>query len=423
MKITSTSFAVKPVVPLSSMLTWGHSLQRSVGAVERSSQQKGNCFALLLIATAFVLSCTLQAKAQFTVLCGNGAETQSSTVPISYPCSGTTPQGASYSGTGKILFNAVNEIAMGSDMTWSGPAPYAQIIMNTDVVGTVVSSTLPSGAPIVLKEYIAGEGTNGTGPYGGPYSYSFSGSLVKLYYDVTLTINGEAVIQNDNQSAFITVYGPSSGSGVVSAGPRTSTYQTTVGSPLHVIFQYNNQIDGSTDGQGTFSYKLDPGLTFAAADPSTGAPVSGVSIVLSDGTVIPVNGGSSYSCSGFQPPFDVALLLKQKTNRAIPLKAQLFDIGHNLVTPTTLGTAAPPVVNVSYNSGVSSAVDESSLLDPLGQSSSGNQFNFDATTGTWWFNLATTPFAASGTYTVTLQPGDSTRYQVSPQCSGTLIRN
>jgi hypothetical protein len=130
----------------------------------------------------------------------------------------------------------------------------------------------------------------------------------------------------------------------------------------------------------------------------------------------------TYSCTGFQPPFDIALSLNKKTNRAIPLKAQLFDSSNNLVTPTTLGAAPPPVVNVSYQSGTSPAVDDTSLLDPLGQSSSGNQFNFDTTANNWWFNLSSTPFTASGTYTVTLQSGDTTQYQVSPQCTGTFVR-
>jgi hypothetical protein len=128
-----------------------------------------------------------------------------------------------------------------------------------------------------------------------------------------------------------------------------------------------------------------------------------------------------FACVGFQAPFDVPLLLSKKTNRAIPLNVQLFDSNNNLVTPTTLGTAAPPVVNVSYQSVISSAVDDTSLLDALGQSSSGNQFNFDSTTQTWWFHLASTPFTAPGTYTVTVQAGDPS-YQVSPTCSGTFVR-
>jgi hypothetical protein len=128
-----------------------------------------------------------------------------------------------------------------------------------------------------------------------------------------------------------------------------------------------------------------------------------------------------FACIGFQSPFDVPISVGKKTNRAIQLKAHLFDRSNNLVTPTTLGMAQGPVVNVSYKSDTGPAVDNTVLLDPLWKSSSGNLFNFDPTTGTWWFNLATTPFAASGTYTVTLQSGDAS-YQVMPQCSGHFVR-
>src|SRR5437879_3619036 len=38
----------------------------------------------------------------------------------------------------------------------------------------------------------------------------------------------------------------------------------------------------------------------------------------------------SLVCTGFESPFGVAILLRQKTNRAIPLKAQLFDSSNNL---------------------------------------------------------------------------------------------
>lgn len=133
-------------------------------------------------------------------------------------------------------------------------------------------------------------------------------------------------------------------------------------------------------------------------------------------------GIQTYSCTGFQPPFSVALSLKQNTDRAIPLKSQLFTAAGTLVDSTTIG-GPPPVVNVTY-SAVSggTAVDETSLLDPLGQSSNGNQFNFDSSTGVWWFNLASTPYKAVGTYRVTIQSGDQTKYAISAQCSGTFER-
>jgi len=130
----------------------------------------------------------------------------------------------------------------------------------------------------------------------------------------------------------------------------------------------------------------------------------------------------TYSCTGFQPPFDVPLLLKQTTQQAIPPKAQLFDTSQNVVTDTTIA-GAPPVVTVSYTAvNGTTAVDETDLLDPLSQSSSGNSFGYDANTQTWHYNLSTSPYSAAGTYTVTLTTGDATKYAVSPTCSGVFVR-
>jgi hypothetical protein len=128
-----------------------------------------------------------------------------------------------------------------------------------------------------------------------------------------------------------------------------------------------------------------------------------------------------YACTGFQPPFNVSLSLKPKVQRAIPLKAQLFDTSNSVVTDTTIAGAAP-VVNIAFTAVNSPAVDETSLLDAVGQSSSGNSFTYNATTQTWQYNMATTPFTAAGTYTVTVNSADATKYAVSPTCTGTFVR-
>jgi len=133
--------------------------------------------------------------------------------------------------------------------------------------------------------------------------------------------------------------------------------------------------------------------------------------------------GAVYSCQGFDSPFNVPVALAKKANRAIPLKAKLFDTLNNPVTSSTLTGLTPPVVNVSFSSTTTPAVDETSLLAPLGSSSSGNQFNFDASTDTWWFNLGTTPFTAPGTYTVSLQSGDTTQYAIANSCSAACQAN
>lgn len=137
-------------------------------------------------------------------------------------------------------------------------------------------------------------------------------------------------------------------------------------------------------------------------------------------TVVYGPAAPTLSCAGFQSPFDQALALK-KANRAIPLKAQLFNLSNVPVTPSNLNAAAP-IVEVSHASGTSPAVDVTASLASVGQSSTGNQFSFDATSGNWWFNLDSTPYAAAGTYTVTLKSGDATKYTVNANCTGTFVR-
>lgn len=130
---------------------------------------------------------------------------------------------------------------------------------------------------------------------------------------------------------------------------------------------------------------------------------------------------AAFTCQGFSTPFNQPLSLK-KSNRAIPLKVQLFGPNQQLVTPATMTNGRGPVVSVSYTAGAGPAADMTSALLPSGQSSVGNQLNYDPATSMWWFNLDTAPFAALGSYAVQLRTGDDTKYVISPTCTGTFVR-
>jgi hypothetical protein len=112
---------------------------------------------------------------------------------------------------------------------------------------------------------------------------------------------------------------------------------------------------------------------------------------------------TTYSCTGFEPPFDVPILLKRKVNRAIPLQMQLFSDGTPITDSNIAGAA--PVVNVTYSAGGGPAVDVTDQLEPVGQSSEGNQFSYALAAGDWVFNLGTKPYKAARTYSVTVAPG------------------
>ena len=130
---------------------------------------------------------------------------------------------------------------------------------------------------------------------------------------------------------------------------------------------------------------------------------------------------ATYGCSGFQTPFDQTLLLTHKTQRAIPMKMQLKDANGNVVTDQTIA-GAPPVVNVTYSGVLGTGINDTALLDPVGDSTAGNAFFYDSTTQTWQFNLGSGAFTSAGTYNVTAVSGDVTKYTLSPTCSGSFVR-
>jgi len=413
----------------------------TIGRIGFSSVRCAALFVSMFVLTSFGASLA-KAQSTYNILC-SGQQNTSSSLPFAISCSDTTQQGASFSASGDMSL-VPGGITLGSKVSETGPSPSAGVLDNAHLNGTVVSDQVPIGTPLVLETWVSGSATDPAVPWGGTYSFafqcddSFCGSTqLQIHHSTAVEINGTVVVPFDaaERSSYFVICNPpfiagegcdksaSTGNGMITIAPRTGTYQTAVGSSISIDVRFSNGFNYGVPTAGTFSEDFDPpGLGFAAVAPTTGAPLPGMSLVLSDGTVIPLSSMASYSCLKFQSPFDIALSLPKKANRAIPLKAQLIDSKNNPVTPATLGSALPPVVNVSYQSGISPAVDDSALLIPLGSSTSGNQFNFDPATGTWWFNLSTGPFTASGTYTVTMQSGDVTRYRVSPICSGTFVR-
>jgi len=122
------------------------------------------------------------------------------------------------------------------------------------------------------------------------------------------------------------------------------------------------------------------------------------------------------ACLGFQPPVSNSVV-KVKKNRAIPFKAQLID-GAGQYADDML-VSAFPVAQVLFDDGVNSAIDVSAYALATGAGSDGNQFEF--LDGTWQYNLKTSKFTAKGTYTVTLQSGDTGTYIVGPVCVGQFV--
>lgn len=119
------------------------------------------------------------------------------------------------------------------------------------------------------------------------------------------------------------------------------------------------------------------------------------------------------NCVGFEPPMDQGPV-QVKQNRALPLKAQLFEEG----IPLTDAQITPPVVEVLFDPGSGSDPIVVETL-PVGSATEGNQFVY--ADGKWQFNLSTKPYVAPGTYYVSMKPG-SADYHISPTCTTQFVK-
>jgi hypothetical protein len=163
-------------------------------------------------------------------------------------------------------------------------------------------------------------------------------------------------------------------------------------------------------------YVLDIGTGVATFVKEIPGGIDGLAFV-PDPVTAPVLG-----CTGFADPFKQTISLKQRVNRAIPLRVVITDADNNRVTDLSIPDGAAPVVDVSHSAGTNvPAVDITVELVEEDAATSGNAFAYDPTTQEWALNLKTKDRTSSGTYTVTVKAG-SAAYQLSPTCIGTFIR-
>ena len=118
-------------------------------------------------------------------------------------------------------------------------------------------------------------------------------------------------------------------------------------------------------------------------------------------------------CAGFEPPMGINPV-RVKKNRALPLKAELFD-AEGIFAKTDADFTAPPVVQVMLDGAASGEGDVSDDVLPAGQGYEGNQFVF-TDDSKWQFNLKTKNYSAPGTYIVSMESGDPDAYEFVPQC-------
>jgi DNA-binding beta-propeller fold protein YncE len=127
------------------------------------------------------------------------------------------------------------------------------------------------------------------------------------------------------------------------------------------------------------------------------------------------------SCTGFQPPM-ASGPVTARGNRALPLKAQLFD-GDGLEV-TDLEITAPPVLQVTFlSAGGGDAQDVTDDALPAGFGTEGNEFEYNLANGVWQFNLKTKNYSAAGTYTITMVSGDESEYLIDPTCEAVFEKD
>jgi len=127
------------------------------------------------------------------------------------------------------------------------------------------------------------------------------------------------------------------------------------------------------------------------------------------------------SCAGFEPPM-ASGPVTARGNRALPLKAQLFDVGGFEITDLDLST--PPVLQVTYRASESAEpMDVTGVALPAGFGTDGNEFEYNLADQVWQYNLKTKNYSAGGTYTITIVSGDDAEYAIDPTCTAVFLRS
>ena len=127
-----------------------------------------------------------------------------------------------------------------------------------------------------------------------------------------------------------------------------------------------------------------------------------------------------FSCVGFQPPM-ASGPVTARGNRALPLKAQLFDAEGLEVTD--LEITAPPVLQVMFQAaGGAGAVDVTDDALPAGHGTEGNEFEYNLADQVWQYNLKTKNYSAPGAYTIVIVSGDDSEYSIEPTCTEVFER-
>ena len=132
-----------------------------------------------------------------------------------------------------------------------------------------------------------------------------------------------------------------------------------------------------------------------------------------------VKGAKSIDCIGFDAPLDDYPVTIKGRRPALPLRATLEFEDETLVTDIDI--TKPPVAQVYFDSAEDDqAMDITSDLVRSITPDEGNEFLFTPG-GVWQYILGLDDYSASGTYTVTMESGDTDDYDFNQECMTQFI--
>jgi hypothetical protein len=124
-----------------------------------------------------------------------------------------------------------------------------------------------------------------------------------------------------------------------------------------------------------------------------------------------------FDCVGFSTPFDEPMVVNKKSNKALPLKFNLYD-GYGT---EIIDLSPPPMVEVREVDDTGSDISGwNGELIPAGLSDDGNEFRYNPESEQWILNLGMKAYTASTTYTISVIAGDDS--YVIDGCTQTFTR-
>ncbi len=196
-----------------------------------------------------------------------------------------------------------------------------------------------------------------------------------------------------------------------------------IGTSTQILIS-GNEIDGVYECMATFPQFIEAGIWridfVTLSDAADNEIVLRESDLIANGfpTELTVTLASVYTLSGFEPPCDDIMTVKNK-NRCVPLKTELFDADGLSITDADI--MSPPVIDVKYDPGLNEPLDPTVFEGlPPAEATVGEEFEYKD--GRWCYNFKIKDHhQGRGTYTVRMVSGDDSEYVINENSNEVII--